>query len=244
MACAMIKPTGSHSYLESAVARGQQAYYLKITSRSVMELEEKPAATQIQQRHEFSSWRLAMQTSSSPRKFSTRSKIFCTESFTMEIRKDSSRVQGRLHARTTTEFLTPFRNSQSEKQHFFATKCCGKSSRFLAKVLRKLRCSPGVLLPDFSPCTVTIQRVRDLERIRAIDLLPDFVQIAGFVLRDFTPDSYTRFYQISDFEFYVVMNSACTDFCYRNMGLRNILDSGLLCVTTWPRPLRGVKIRD
>ncbi|KZV21471.1 NB-ARC domain-containing disease resistance protein [Dorcoceras hygrometricum] len=50
MACAMIKPAGSHSYLESAIARFQQAYYLKITSRSVVELEKKPAATQIQQR--------------------------------------------------------------------------------------------------------------------------------------------------------------------------------------------------
>ncbi|KZV19313.1 hypothetical protein F511_23810 [Dorcoceras hygrometricum] len=100
MSCAMIKPAGSHSYLESAVARGQQAYYLKITSRSVVELEEKPAATQIQQRHEFSSWRLATQTSYSPRKFSTQSKILCTESFTMEIRKDSSRVQGRFRAVT------------------------------------------------------------------------------------------------------------------------------------------------
>ncbi|KZV48603.1 hypothetical protein F511_28078 [Dorcoceras hygrometricum] len=75
MACAMIKP-------------------------AVVELEEKPAATQIQQRHKFSSWRLATQTSSSPRKFSTRSKILYTESFTMEIRKDSARVQGRLHAVT------------------------------------------------------------------------------------------------------------------------------------------------
>ncbi|KZV20423.1 hypothetical protein F511_29928 [Dorcoceras hygrometricum] len=103
------------------------------------------------------------------------------------------------YQRTTTEFLTPFRNSQSEKKHFFATKCCGNSSRFLAKVLRKLRRSPGILLPDFSPCTVTIQHVRELERIRAIDLLPDFVQRAGFMLPDFTPDSYTRFYQISDF---------------------------------------------
>ncbi|KZV33563.1 hypothetical protein F511_37166 [Dorcoceras hygrometricum] len=89
--------------------------------------------------------------------------------------------------RTTTEFLTPFRNSQSEKQHFFATKCCGNSSRFLAKVLRKLRRSPGVLLPDFSPCTVTIQRVRDLERFRAIDLLPKLrTKISDFVLPDFT----------------------------------------------------------
>ncbi|KZV37718.1 pantothenate kinase 1-like [Dorcoceras hygrometricum] len=44
-----------------------------------------------------------------------------------------------------------------------------------------------------------IQQVRDLGRIREIDLLPDFVQIAGFVLPDFTPDSYTRLYQISDF---------------------------------------------
>ncbi|KZV44370.1 hypothetical protein F511_18066 [Dorcoceras hygrometricum] len=101
------------------------------------------------------------------------------------------------YQRTTTEFLTPFRNSQSERQHFFATKCCGNSSRFLAK-------------------------------IRAIDLLPDFVQIAGFVLPDFTPDSYTRLYQISDFEFCVVMSSVHTDFYCRYMGLRNISDSGLL----------------
>ncbi|KZV26624.1 TMV resistance protein N-like [Dorcoceras hygrometricum] len=55
MACAMIKAAGSHSYIESAVARFQQAYYLKITSRSVVELEKKPAATQIQQRRKFSS---------------------------------------------------------------------------------------------------------------------------------------------------------------------------------------------
>ncbi|KZV24714.1 hypothetical protein F511_28562 [Dorcoceras hygrometricum] len=86
------------------------------------------------------------------------------------------------YQRTTTELLTPFRNSQSEKQHFFATKCCGNSSRFLDKVSAQ----------------ATIQQVRDLGRIRAIDLLPDFVQIAGFVLPDFTPDSYTRLYQISD----------------------------------------------
>ncbi|KZV47987.1 pentatricopeptide repeat-containing protein mitochondrial-like [Dorcoceras hygrometricum] len=45
------------------------------------------------------------------------------------------------YQRTTTEFLTPFRNSQSEKKHFFATKCCGNSSRFLAKVLCKRRSS-------------------------------------------------------------------------------------------------------
>ncbi|KZV14008.1 pentatricopeptide repeat-containing protein [Dorcoceras hygrometricum] len=45
------------------------------------------------------------------------------------------------YQRTTTEFLTPFRNPQSENQHFFATKCCGNSSRFLAKVLCKRRTS-------------------------------------------------------------------------------------------------------
>ncbi|KZV17437.1 hypothetical protein F511_42983 [Dorcoceras hygrometricum] len=44
-----------------------------------------------------------------------------------------------------------------------------------------------------------IQQVRGLGRIRAIELLPDFVQIAGFVLPDLTPYSYTRLYQISDF---------------------------------------------
>ncbi|KZV30239.1 hypothetical protein F511_13208 [Dorcoceras hygrometricum] len=37
------------------------------------------------------------------------------------------------YRRTTTEFLTPFRNSQSEKQHFFTTKFCGNSSRFLSQ---------------------------------------------------------------------------------------------------------------
>ncbi|KZV48166.1 hypothetical protein F511_25955 [Dorcoceras hygrometricum] len=119
------------------------------TSRSVVEIEEKPAATQIQQRREFSSWHLATQTSSSPRKFSTQSKILCTESFTMEIRKDSSHVQGRFRAVTIE----------------------------LREILSQ------------SSVQATNQQVRDLGRIRAIELLPDFIQTAGFVLPDFTPYS-------------------------------------------------------
>ncbi|KZV29949.1 hypothetical protein F511_17553 [Dorcoceras hygrometricum] len=55
------------------------------------------------------------------------------------------------YQRTTTEFLTPFRNSQSEKQHFFATKCCGNSSRFLAKVLCKRRSSREFCCQIFHP---------------------------------------------------------------------------------------------
>ncbi|KZV31566.1 hypothetical protein F511_07417 [Dorcoceras hygrometricum] len=104
--------------------------------------------------------------------------------------------------------------------------------------------------------------------MREIVLLPDFVQIAGFVLPDFTPDSYIRLYQISDFAPFCsnlgfVSNSACTDFCCRYMGLRNIPDfwsvscqtplvlifavviwvyeifriSGLLCITNGLYPL-------
>ncbi|KZV18946.1 hypothetical protein F511_28024 [Dorcoceras hygrometricum] len=141
MACAMIKPAGSHSYLESAVAIFQQAYYLKITSRSVVELQEKPAATRIQQQRNFSS-DADFIFSKKNSDCSTRSKILEQKTPPVEIRKDFSRVQGRIHAIL----------SQSSVQ-------------------------------------ATNQQVRDLGRIRAIELLPDFIQTAGFVLPDFTPYS-------------------------------------------------------
>ncbi|KZV24548.1 hypothetical protein F511_37056 [Dorcoceras hygrometricum] len=65
------------------------------------------------------------------------------------------------------------RNSQSEKQQFCTPKLCKNFSRILSQ----------------SSVQATVQHVRDLRRIRAIDLLPDFVQTVGFVLPDFTPDS-------------------------------------------------------
>ncbi|KZV28354.1 hypothetical protein F511_11180 [Dorcoceras hygrometricum] len=179
--------------------------------KSVVKLEKKPAATQtssdansaatqIQQRRKFSSDAYSAATIQQ-RKFTFSDADFI---FSTKLQNSSSLAQIQIfgplmadarlphlcaykYQRTTTEFLTPFLNSQSEKQHFFATKCCGNSSRFLAKILRKLRRSPGVLLPDFSPCTVTIQRVRDLGRFRAIDLLPKLrTKISDFVLPDFT----------------------------------------------------------
>ncbi|KZV37762.1 hypothetical protein F511_31144 [Dorcoceras hygrometricum] len=98
----------SYSYLESAVARFQQVHYLKITSRSVVELEKKPAAT-IQQRRKFSSWRfsdtdsrLATQTSSSPQKFrflnAKQDSLY--RKLHREIQRELSRVQARFHAVT------------------------------------------------------------------------------------------------------------------------------------------------
>ncbi|KZV38130.1 myb family transcription factor [Dorcoceras hygrometricum] len=62
--------------------------------------------------------------------------------------------------------------------------------------------SAGTLLKDNqqilsqSSVQATNQQVRDLGRIRAIELLPDFIQTAGFVLPDFTPYSC---YQTSGF---------------------------------------------
>ncbi|KZV58589.1 TMV resistance protein N-like [Dorcoceras hygrometricum] len=152
MACAMIKPAGSHSYLESAVERFQQAYYLKITSRSVVELERKQAVT-IQQRRKFSS--------------------------------DADFI-----------FSTKLQNPEDDHRtpHIISKFTVRKATFLRDKVLRKFQ---QVL--SRSSVQATIQQVRDLGRIRAIDLLPDFVQIAGFVLPDFTPDPYTRLYQISDF---------------------------------------------
>ncbi|KZV29773.1 hypothetical protein F511_17616 [Dorcoceras hygrometricum] len=47
LACAMIKPAGSHNYLESAVARFQQAYYLNITSRSDLKISSEHSSDQI-----------------------------------------------------------------------------------------------------------------------------------------------------------------------------------------------------
>ncbi|KZV23069.1 hypothetical protein F511_25111 [Dorcoceras hygrometricum] len=83
------------------------------------------------------------------------------------------------------------------------------SEGILSNALRQEKPAAGIVKPDCcenssrfvsqSSVQATIQQVRDLGRIREIDLLPDFVQIAGFVLPDFTPDSYTRLYQISDF---------------------------------------------
>ncbi|KZV24078.1 kinesin-4 [Dorcoceras hygrometricum] len=91
---------------------------------SVVELEKKPVAT-IQKQHNFSSWRLATQTSYSPRKFRfsrREARHFVQETPPVEIRKDCSCVQGRFRAvtvelreGTTTEFLTPFRNFLSLK---------------------------------------------------------------------------------------------------------------------------------
>ncbi|KZV34685.1 hypothetical protein F511_21800 [Dorcoceras hygrometricum] len=74
--------------------------------------------------------------------FSARSKILEQKTPPVEIRKDFSRVQGRIHAILSQSFVQ-----------------------------------------------ATNQQVRDLGRIRAIELLPDFVQTAGFVLPDFTPYS-------------------------------------------------------
>ncbi|KZV14932.1 hypothetical protein F511_33910 [Dorcoceras hygrometricum] len=80
-----------------------------------------------------------------------------------------------------------------------------------------------------SSVQATIQRVRDLERFRAIDLLPK--------LRTKTPDFVLPYFP-EDFEkFSSHSNSACTDFCCRYMGLRNISDYGLLRVTNGLDPL-------
>ncbi|KZV43183.1 hypothetical protein F511_23659 [Dorcoceras hygrometricum] len=65
-------------------------------------VEKKPVAT-IQQQRNFSSWRLATQTSSSPRKFGfsrCEARLFVQETPPVEIRKDCSCVQGRFHAVT------------------------------------------------------------------------------------------------------------------------------------------------
>ncbi|KZV47973.1 hypothetical protein F511_20485 [Dorcoceras hygrometricum] len=114
------------------------------TTRSVVELEEKPAATRIQQQRKFSS-NADFIFSTKNSDCSTGSKILEQKTPPVEIRKDFSRVQGRIHAIL----------SQSSVQ-------------------------------------ATNQQVRDLGRIRAIELLPDFVQTAGFVLPDFTRYLYTR----------------------------------------------------
>ncbi|KZV27807.1 hypothetical protein F511_39486 [Dorcoceras hygrometricum] len=217
-----------------------------LSERSGLQQTSSFSATQIQQRRKFSSNAnsAVTQTSSSPRKnsdFSTRSKI-------LEQKASPRRNEGIKGLKwRTLDFLTsaPINTRgrpQNSSQHFeIHSQKSNISSRqspakiladFLAKVLRKLRRSPGVLLPDFPPCTFTIQRVRDLEIFRAIDLLPKLrTKIPDFVLPYFT-----RKLEL----FLSHSNSACTDFCYRNMGLRNISDSGLLGVTTWPRPLRGV----
>ncbi|KZV39056.1 hypothetical protein F511_25646 [Dorcoceras hygrometricum] len=109
------------------------------------------AATQIQQQHNFSSWRLATQTSYSPRKFRCsrrEARFFVQETPPVEIRKDCSCVQEDDHRIPHTISKFP----QSEKQQFFATKCCGNSSRFLAKVLCKRRTS-RFLSHSNSACT-------------------------------------------------------------------------------------------
>ncbi|KZV29174.1 hypothetical protein F511_39628 [Dorcoceras hygrometricum] len=85
------------------------------------------------------------------------------------------------YQRLATELLTPVKIPQLE-QRKLTPKFCSSFAKSLSQ----------------SSVQATIQQVRDLGRIRAIDLLPDFVQIAGFVLPDFIPDSYTRLYQISD----------------------------------------------
>ncbi|KZV22226.1 hypothetical protein F511_34670 [Dorcoceras hygrometricum] len=121
-----------------------------------------------------------------------------------------------------------------------------KSNLLRDKVLRKFQ-------PVLSQNSVqaTIQQVRNLGRIRAIELLPNFFQLAGFVLPEFTPDSYTRLYQVSDFLFVfrllfehpsVQTSVSCQTpfaliFAVVIWGYEIFRISGLLCVTNGLDPL-------
>ncbi|KZV20417.1 hypothetical protein F511_35063 [Dorcoceras hygrometricum] len=134
---------------------------------SVVELEKKPvatiqqqrfssydsAATQIQQQRNFSSWRLATQTSSSPRKFRfsrREARFFVQETPPVEIRKDFSCVQGRFRTVTVglRELAPCSRNSATrlhaifESLRFVGTAQNIQTSRFSHQISHKSQASP------------------------------------------------------------------------------------------------------
>ncbi|KZV51196.1 hypothetical protein F511_12599 [Dorcoceras hygrometricum] len=155
MACAMIKPAGSHSYLESAGA--------------VVELEKKPAATIQQQRFSSDANSAATQLQQLP--FSDAYFVFSTEildakqgslyrklhhgnskrfltrtkaDFVQELR--ALMADARIphlcaykYQRTTTKFLTPLENPSVRTAANSRQNSAEVSPNPLAKVLRKLR---------------------------------------------------------------------------------------------------------
>ncbi|KZV42835.1 hypothetical protein F511_17409 [Dorcoceras hygrometricum] len=103
--CDDLKPADIYSYLESAVARFQQetssddSAATRTQQRCKFSSDANSAMTQIQQRHKFSS--------DADFIFSTKihisrreARFFVQETPPVEIRKDFSRVQGRIHAVT------------------------------------------------------------------------------------------------------------------------------------------------
>ncbi|KZV39071.1 hypothetical protein F511_35324 [Dorcoceras hygrometricum] len=115
----------------------------------------------IQKRRKFSSDAnsAATQTSSSPRKIQIP-------------RREARFLNRKLH---------------HEKFEEMSHACKADFTLFLAKVLRKLRRSPGDLLPDFSPCTVTNPACARLRKVSCNRLLPKLrTKISDFVLSDFT----------------------------------------------------------
>ncbi|KZV55828.1 nuclear transcription factor, X-box binding [Dorcoceras hygrometricum] len=161
IACAMIKPAGSHSYLEPA----ETSYWTVKPALTNKEFsswtfsKENPTADDLAkqfQQQRFSSNDQAV-TNQQQRKFSRGDFFFstkkleyldakqdcCTGNFTSESRRDLSRVQSRCRA-VTIELR------ESEKQQFCTPKLCGNFSGILSQ----------------SSVQATNQQVRDLGRIR------------------------------------------------------------------------------
>ncbi|KZV41779.1 hypothetical protein F511_17148 [Dorcoceras hygrometricum] len=194
MACAMIKPAGSHSYLESAGAvvsywtakpaltnKEFNSWTFSKANPTADDLAKQfqqqrfssnDQAVTIQQQRKFSRGDFIFSTKKL--EFLDAKQYFCTGNFTSESRRDLSRVQGRFRA-ITVELR------ENSPHHFeIHSETSDKLPRYFEILSQK-----NIRILSQSSAQATNQQVRDLGRIRAIELLPDFVQTAGFVLPAF-----------------------------------------------------------